>query len=280
MSFCINCGKELTEGTSFCANCGKTINENDSTNKRKTVYEGEIHKCPVCGETLDSLIGNCPTCGYEIRGKGVSSSVKEFALKLNEADIDSQKVDIIRNFPIPNTKEDIFEFMILASTNIGNKIDDDITKAWIVKVEQCYQKASVIIGKETVEFSNIQSLYNDILEKKEYDKKQNTYKKYFNILKNNIGAIFGILVLFIAVFFDFEISKMLELFGCGILIVTASTLHKRNAMLLDYGITALSVGITFWFAEILSNGSMLQLGGLITLIILIVNFFKMLTNGR
>lgn len=50
MKYCINCGQELAEGAKLCSNCGKTINENNLTNKRKIVYEGEIHKCPIVGK--------------------------------------------------------------------------------------------------------------------------------------------------------------------------------------------------------------------------------------
>ena len=50
MAFCINCGQELTEDAKFCANCGQAVGNNSSTSQRKTVYDGELHKCPNCGE--------------------------------------------------------------------------------------------------------------------------------------------------------------------------------------------------------------------------------------
>ena len=41
-----------------------------------------------------------------------------------------QKANLIINFSVPNTREDILEFMILASSNIDVKkgIDDEVTK--------------------------------------------------------------------------------------------------------------------------------------------------------
>ena len=56
MAFCINCGQELTEGAKFCANCGKVVNGENPTPQRKTVYEGQIHKCPNCGEVLGAFV--------------------------------------------------------------------------------------------------------------------------------------------------------------------------------------------------------------------------------
>lgn len=55
MSFCNNCGKELVPGAKFCFECGTPViynqyNDNSPNTKRKVVFEGEIHKCPNCGE--------------------------------------------------------------------------------------------------------------------------------------------------------------------------------------------------------------------------------------
>ena len=117
MSFCSNCGKQLAEGVKFCSECGAKVIESENSEQRKVVYEGEIHKCPSCGEILESFVAKCPTCGYDAALDCSSNSVKEFAMKLAATEMDSAKVVLIQNFPIPNTKEDIFEFMILAASN-------------------------------------------------------------------------------------------------------------------------------------------------------------------
>lgn len=109
MAFCINCGKELVEGAKFCATCGKSVNHSNSASERKTTYEGEVHKCPQCGEVLESFAVVCATCGYELRGVLTSDSVREFATKIDSAQTDAQRVNIIRSYPVPNTKEDICE---------------------------------------------------------------------------------------------------------------------------------------------------------------------------
>lgn len=175
MAFCSNCGERIEEGANFCNKCGKPVNENNSS--RKVTYEGEIHKCPNCGEILNSFVSNCPTCGYELRSVNTSNTVKQFVLKLEQIEAnrdnidvdlrrkdpnaltktDEQKVNLIRSFSIPNTKEDILEFLILASSNINTKswLDNDRStaaqeaesNAWIAKFEQAYQKADYLFGK-------------------------------------------------------------------------------------------------------------------------------------
>ena len=158
MAFCINCGQELPEGAKFCANCGKSVNDDSSTNQRKMTFEGEVHKCPQCGEVIDSFTAVCPSCGYELRGASTTNAVKEFAAKLDNVTTEYQKENIIRNFPIPNTKEDIFEFMILASSNIDERPNKEVFNAWIAKFEQCYQKAKLSF-KQDSDFVKIQAIY-------------------------------------------------------------------------------------------------------------------------
>ena len=163
MAFCINCGQELPEGANFCANCGKAVNTITSS-QRKTTYEGEIHKCPNCGEVLRAFVSVCSSCGFELRGASSSHSVASFADKLENAQSQEQRVSLIRNFPIPNTKEDILEFMILASSNFETKLDRTVSDAWLAKIEQCYQKGRLLF-KDDAYFTGIQNAYDQAYEK-------------------------------------------------------------------------------------------------------------------
>ena len=66
MAFCSNCGKQLVDGAKFCSGCGATVVQTtvEENAKRKVVYEGELHKCPSCGEVLGAFVSVCPVCGY------------------------------------------------------------------------------------------------------------------------------------------------------------------------------------------------------------------------
>lgn len=226
MPFCIKCGNQLVDGAKFCSECG-TPTKNDNS-KRTSVYEGEIHKCPNCGEILNSFVSNCPACGYELRGAKNSNAVREFALKLEQIEnsrnvsangfsglknkinqlssvnpIDEQKISLIRSFAIPNTKEDIYEFMILASSNIDLKLygfaynsnqfqgmmatsQRAVSDAWLAKFEQAYQKAQLLLI-ESQEFLNIKKLYEHKI--KEIRKKKMQLPIFF------IGFFGGFLLL-------------------------------------------------------------------------------------
>lgn len=206
MGFCRNCGQKLADGANFCFQCGTPVHET-ITSQRKSVYEGEIHKCPNCGEILNAFIVCCPACGYEVRGSKAANSVQELTHKLEIIEktreyirprsfigrlygsdgqlgkTDEQKISLIRSFPIPNSKEDIFEFIILAASNIdlklyglGNKgiitaSQRAVSDAWLAKFEQAYQKAQITFSMAP-EFVNISKMYEDKMKAIKYKRLQ------------------------------------------------------------------------------------------------------------
>ena len=91
----------------------------------------------------------------------ITEDEAEEALKRFESQKNREKASLIINFSVPNTKEDIMEFMILAASNIDVKkgVDDDVTKAWISKLDQVYQRAEISMGGHP-DFAQIKSIYD------------------------------------------------------------------------------------------------------------------------
>lgn len=179
MSFCINCGQELSDNMRYCFNCGTPTLSGENKETRKEVYEGELHKCPNCGELLESFVSTCPSCNYELRGTKSANSIQNFLSKLEQTTSVEQKSTLIRNFPIPNTKEDIFEFMILASTNIKRQKNELIFNAWLAKFEQCYKKASLSFVNEP-DYEKFQMIYNQTIKTINKEKIVHGVNKGFN----------------------------------------------------------------------------------------------------
>ncbi len=205
MAFCSNCGQKLADGAKFCSGCGTAVDGIPSTQttstlpqgtQRKISYDGEILKCSSCGEVLNSFTTNCPSCGYELRGAKASSSVQELVRKLEELEskrgkqtwsswfqqklngtkltlVDEQKINLIQNFPIPNTKEDILEFMVLASSNTKSKnhassyAEGRIIDAWNTKLEQACQKAVLNFGEDNKFLETLEHITGKKLKKRE-----------------------------------------------------------------------------------------------------------------
>lgn len=292
MAFCINCGQELAEGAKYCANCGKAVT-NDSTNQRKTVYDGELHKCPNCGELLNAFGTVCSSCGYEIRGSKASNSVKEFAMRLADAENDMQKITIIQSFPIPNNKEDILEFLILAATCfdpsenlLGDGMKKDISDAWRAKIEQSYQKAKLLFANDA-DFSKIQTVYGQTCARIKESADKARKRKIVHLLLRTIGLWGGLVVFFIGFIIDiFSPSANTSVFhlgGAAIMIIGALMIGRKSKEMAEVGVGAASGLLALLLGMLLQesfhgNGSAMVLGGGATLIITVVQLIRTVTK--
>lgn len=210
MAYCRNCGAVLVENAKFCQKCGcSTEMGNTDYSKRHQEFAGKIYKCPNCGEVLKAFEINCPACGYELRGTKASSTVKEFTLKLEAIEsrreyerprglfavaeaqqrvskTDKQKISLIKSFAVPNSKEDMLEFMILATSSMNmrtydstntniSKSEKEINDAWFSKVQQVYEKAKRSYSTDTT-FTEIKALYDSCNEAIKKSKKKGVVK--------------------------------------------------------------------------------------------------------
>lgn len=242
--FCSKCGEKLVVGSKFCNFCGTPTNNADPKKEekineeprveyndepiteRQTVYEGNVHKCPNCGEVLNAFTANCPTCGHELRGTKATSAVRELAAKLEAIEskreavkhnalkslyfgqsltkTDEQKISLIRSFSIPNTKEDLYEFLILSESNIDIDLYDEngnqfkkndarraVSDAWKAKFEQAYQKAKILFAGDP-RLTEIQALY-DATHQSIKKAKWKTWK-FVGILWGILLVVFAIII--------------------------------------------------------------------------------------
>ena len=211
-SFCSNCGTKLNSGAKFCSGCGASVGgtvtqtpppipnlPTNTPNKRQQEYDGTIYKCPNCGCAITQTTAICPDCGIKITGRSAVSSVQQFNNQLMEIEAtrkptkfgvfssltvdpaDTRKLSLIRSFPIPNTIDDILEFMMLAVANIevglskntamnrwnasaksesSLTIGKTISDAWVSKMQQAYQKAEIAFPNDPA-FRQVQKIYFD-----------------------------------------------------------------------------------------------------------------------
>ena len=162
-------------------------------------------KCPNCSSNISGLDAVCPYCGAPVSDREASVSVKKFAEQLYEIEKEAtekkglsnlfglgqlmekgygskafnRKISLISAFPIPNTIEEITEFVVLAANSIdvqwgkdtlqnrmygkpGMTYYSDITLAntWINKLNQAYDKARISFPTDP-RFRTIEKIYND-----------------------------------------------------------------------------------------------------------------------
>ena len=89
-----------------------------------------LRTCPNCGASLPVMAISCPKCGFELSDQKAVSSVQTLADKIQKISLGLRDVkaydengkdiiyqDIINTismFPVPNTKQDIIEFLTLS----------------------------------------------------------------------------------------------------------------------------------------------------------------------
>ena len=139
---------------------------------------GDVRKCPACGAMVESFQTKCPECGYEFTNIEANSTTKKLLKALEEVDeqvssnegmvgsvlrgaasvfgadsLTARKVQIIRTFPIPNTKEDLLEMLSLSNANSTapanpSPSDNKIASAWQEKTKQLILKARIMLKND------------------------------------------------------------------------------------------------------------------------------------
>ena len=239
MAFCQKCGNELPNGAKFCANCGTPAGASGSENVRKQEFVGTMKKCPNCGQILQAFQAKCPSCGHEIIGASTTTSVREFFDKCLQAPNNEQKLELINSYPIPNAKEDLLEFALLASqqiktsyiariaktnmytagtalnsygnTSLGSlkdRLKGNITKvgtaeivsAWESKLEQVIHKAKISFSDDINTINQFIEIASDVNTiKQKFEQKESTAKK---------RQITVTLIIFLFIFLLFGISMI------------------------------------------------------------------------
>lgn len=179
---------------------------------------GDVRKCPSCGAIVPALAGSCPECGYEFSGIDANLSSQKLSdlllkadeeynerlskirgwnildteikqEKLTEAD-QQKKEQIIRSFPIPSTKSDLFEFITSLKPKIsGNAQCSD---AYFEKYLECIDKARIMFPED-------KKLMLLVEEEDKYRQKRifSRLKKHLVFPAACIGMILLVLLLFL-----------------------------------------------------------------------------------
>lgn len=241
MSYCGKCGSYIHDDDLFCTKCGtpKQNVPSSPSSKRVEVKEGPVHKCPGCGGIIDVFGTRCSLCGYEFKSSEKDESVADLKLKLeqinktvkrkqpsnstsianydissvfgsNYDETSSRRASVISSFKIPNDKEEIIAFMLLAASNIkpnyvaGNVWGNEISNsnrvkveqnAWYAKLEEAYNKAKIVL-RDDPDVIKTDKLYLDV--KNKVLKEQKKHSVGFVLLMGlPIAMLIGMVVFYI-----------------------------------------------------------------------------------
>jgi hypothetical protein len=167
---------------------------------------GDVKKCPACGAMIQSFQTKCSDCGHEFSNIEANASIDKLFKMLNDAEdmrkedssssnplsamgsmmakqmtssfgpgkVDKKKMEIISNFPIPTTKNDILEFLSLAvpkakqkgnfltKNNPENKTHNEFVPVWKTKCEQIIMKAKFSMKEDKKGLEEIMQYGNEL----------------------------------------------------------------------------------------------------------------------
>ncbi len=170
--------------------------EKTASSAPKSNKFGDVKKCPACGAIVQSYQGVCSECGYAFENiqanlssqklaESIDMIIKENNEKKNkhreklreksnyynsqsaqlaediknmDKDAENRIMSLIKNYPIPNSKADLIEFI----TSLDGKTSDPkFRKAYIIKLNECKEKAKLLFSND----KDIQSLFSSFEER-------------------------------------------------------------------------------------------------------------------
>jgi predicted RNA-binding Zn-ribbon protein involved in translation (DUF1610 family) len=181
----------------------------EKENEPKSDKFGDVNKCPACGAVVISFTSKCADCGSDYTNIEANASIQKLFKMLDEVEsqrddqitassilgglfnngigggalssilgggnkTDKRKKEIISTFPIPNTKNDILEFLTLAfpkATQKGNfltknnpeNIDhNEFVPVWKAKTEQIIMKARFALKEDKKTLDEINYYANQL----------------------------------------------------------------------------------------------------------------------
>jgi hypothetical protein len=187
----------MEDGKNFCPSCGTPAGGVAPAPKPTAEKVGNIRKCPACGAEVPSMTAVCSSCGHEFTNTQVSSSLQSFFEKLETIGDEAEKLSYISRFPIPNTKEDILEFGIMAASQITPEntavkifrgyllcatfgilqlfwkgpVEWRFNKAWRTKIKQVYTKGRIALAGDTAALAQVEAIVADVEKEEKKSKK-------------------------------------------------------------------------------------------------------------
>ena len=116
----------------------------------KSTKFGDVRKCPVCGALVPALAVSCAECGYEFTGVDASSSAQTLLKAISEIEKSSkwksdhgksEVEELIKNFPVPNAKHDLFDLVVFLKQHVERKVYEQ-------KLQECLDRARYLFPSD------------------------------------------------------------------------------------------------------------------------------------
>ena len=171
---------------------------------------GNIKTCPACGAAFKSMEINCVDCGHEFSNINTNLTILNLLARIDKIESEKNSIflnltstekfiqgqefekrigDVIKNFPVPNTKDDILEFLTYSISKMTNV--SSLDNPWAAKADEIIMKSRLLFKNDPTIMSTLDKYEKDIKKRKR-------------------GPI---LVVFLSLFFIFLIAVLIIIFG-------------------------------------------------------------------
>ena len=182
---CPGCGEIINEMIAVCPICGIYISRSNA-NQSVSMFKSELMEIEKCRKTKSDVEREMREGAKNIFEKAlVGIQINAGEIEGNDEKIARQKIELVKNFPIPNDVEEVSEFILLAVANIDVKLskkslknvigsrndnwEKDLSDAWVSKMEQMYKKAEFSFAGDTA-YEKIKKVYFDKMKELNYIK--------------------------------------------------------------------------------------------------------------
>ena len=107
----------------------------------KSTKYGDVRKCPACGAHVPALAVSCAECGHEFTGVDASSSVQNLSKAISGCKSLLVKEQLIKNFPVPNAKHDLFDLIVFLMHHIKDEV-------YMHKLQECIDRAKYLFPSD------------------------------------------------------------------------------------------------------------------------------------
>lgn len=149
MKFCPFCGVKLIENAKFCSECGASLNLKTET---KTQEPKPTEKQAAGSQPIKEKPGEQKAQQGSLACKQLVEALEKIVPKKPGDGVAArEKLNLISNFVVPETKTDILEFLSLADsmlkscTDFGDVYTYNFQEAWRIKYEEAYTKAKALL---------------------------------------------------------------------------------------------------------------------------------------
>jgi hypothetical protein len=140
-----------------------------------TQKKGSINKCPSCGAAIGAFVSACEACGHEFTNieanRTITALVKRFDEIEKEADeqglkgnkrqqaILEKRARTIRDFPIPNSRDDLLELIEYIRPKIKDSVSPDPNiNDWREKFNEVLNRAKNAYKNDTSTLAELDSI--------------------------------------------------------------------------------------------------------------------------